>query len=109
MQAHGLARGGSLENAVVVSGAEVLNPGGLRRSDEFVRHKLLDALGDLALAGAPILGAYRSVRGGHRLTNLLLRKLFADSTNFSLKPASQSELDSLPGIRIEDSDLARVG
>ena len=55
----------------------MLNPGGLRRSDEFVRHKMLDALGDLALAGAPILGAYRGVRAGHGVTNRLLRRLFA--------------------------------
>ena len=55
----------------------MLNPGGLRRSDEFVRHKMLDALGDLALAGAPILGAYRGVRAGHGATNRLLRQLFA--------------------------------
>ena len=77
MQANGLALGGSLDNAVVVEGDRVLNPGGLRRSDECVRHKMLDALGDLALAGAPILGAYRGVRAGHGATNRLLRRLFA--------------------------------
>ena len=77
MQAHGLALGGSLDNAVVVDGAAVLNPGGFRRADECVRHKMLDALGDLALAGAPILGAYRGVRAGHGATNRLLRRLFA--------------------------------
>ena len=71
MQAAGLALGGSLDNAVVVEGDRVLNPGGLRRVDEFVRHKMLDALGDLALAGAPILGAYRGVRAGHGATNRL--------------------------------------
>ena len=77
MRAAGLALGGTLDNAVVVDGSRVLNPGGLRRSDEFVRHKMLDALGDLALAGAPILGAYRGVRAGHGATNRLLRRLFA--------------------------------
>ena len=77
MQAQGLALGGSLDNAVVVEGGAVLNPGGFRRADECVRHKMLDALGDLALAGAPILGAYRGVRAGHGATNRLLRRLFA--------------------------------
>lgn len=73
----GLTRGGSLENAVVVDGGRVLNPGGLRWPDEFVRHKLLDAVGDLALAGAPILGRYLGVKAGHDMTNRLLRALFA--------------------------------
>ena len=77
MQANGLALGGSLDNAVVVEGDTVLNPGGFRRADECVRHKMLDALGDLALAGAPILGAYRGIRAGHGATNRLLRRLFA--------------------------------
>lgn len=73
----GLALGGTLENAVVVDGDRVLTPGGLRRPDEFVRHKALDAIGDLALAGAPILGRYEGVRAGHELNNALLRGLFA--------------------------------
>jgi UDP-3-O-[3-hydroxymyristoyl] N-acetylglucosamine deacetylase len=72
----GLARGGTLENAVVVDRGRVLNPGGLRRPDEFVRHKMLDAVGDLALAGAPVIGRYEGVRAGHEITNLLLRALF---------------------------------
>jgi UDP-3-O-[3-hydroxymyristoyl] N-acetylglucosamine deacetylase len=72
----GLALGGGLENAVVVDGARVLNRGGLRRPDEFVRHKLLDAIGDLALAGAPILARYEGVKAGHEINNLLLRRLF---------------------------------
>ncbi|MEM9725960.1 MAG: UDP-3-O-acyl-N-acetylglucosamine deacetylase [Pseudomonadota bacterium] len=72
----GLCRGGSLENAIVVDGAKVLNKGGLRHQDEFVRHKMLDAIGDLALAGAPIIGRYEGVRAGHEMTNLLLRELF---------------------------------
>jgi UDP-3-O-[3-hydroxymyristoyl] N-acetylglucosamine deacetylase len=76
LRAAGLARGGSLENAIVVDGAKVLNRDGLRYSDEFVRHKMLDAVGDLALAGAPVIGRYRGVCAGHAITNLLLRKLF---------------------------------
>jgi UDP-3-O-[3-hydroxymyristoyl] N-acetylglucosamine deacetylase len=80
LRARGLARGGSLENAVVVSGERVLNEDGLRFADEFVRHKALDAIGDLYLAGAPLLGHYRSDRAGHALNNRLLRQLFADET-----------------------------
>lgn len=77
MQANGLALGGSLENAVVVDGDEVLTPGGLRHADEAVRHKMLDALGDLALAGGPLLGHYVGDKAGHAMTNTLLRELFA--------------------------------
>jgi UDP-3-O-[3-hydroxymyristoyl] N-acetylglucosamine deacetylase len=79
-RAAGLARGGSLENAVVVDGARVLNPAGLRAPDEFVRHKMLDAVGDLALAGGPIHGRFVSHRGGHALNNRLLRAVLADQT-----------------------------
>jgi UDP-3-O-[3-hydroxymyristoyl] N-acetylglucosamine deacetylase len=74
----GLARGGSLDNAVVVDGAKVLNPAGLRCPDEFVRHKMLDAVGDLALAGAAIQGRFVGSRSGHALNNKLLRALFAE-------------------------------
>ena len=76
--AKGLARGASLENAVVVGEDRVVNPEGLRFSDEFVRHKVLDAIGDLALAGLPILGCYRSWRGGHRLNVMALQALFSN-------------------------------
>jgi UDP-3-O-[3-hydroxymyristoyl] N-acetylglucosamine deacetylase len=79
LRAAGLARGGSLANAVVVDGPLVLNPGGLRRPDEFVRHKLLDVVGDLALAGHPIAGRFRASRSGHALNNRLLHALLADS------------------------------
>jgi UDP-3-O-[3-hydroxymyristoyl] N-acetylglucosamine deacetylase len=87
MQAAGLARGGSLSNAVVVDGERVLNPEGLRTPDEFVRHKLLDAVGDLALAGGPILGRFTGHRSGHAMNNRLLRALFADSTAWRLVSA----------------------
>ena len=73
----GLGRGGDLESAVIVDDGRILNPGGLRHPDEFVRHKMLDAVGDLALAGAPVIGRYRGVKAGHEITNLLLRKLFS--------------------------------
>jgi len=72
----GLGRGGGLENAVIVDNGRVLNRDGLRHPDEFVRHKMLDAVGDLALAGAPIIGRYTGVKAGHEISNLLLRKLF---------------------------------
>lgn len=82
LKAAGLARGGSLDNAVVISGNRVLNAGGLRFADEFVRHKLLDAVGDLYLAGGPIIGHFRGVRSGHSLTRRLLAALFADRGNW---------------------------
>ncbi len=78
----GLAQGGSLANAIVVDGDKVLNPEGLRWADEFVRHKLLDVVGDLALAGAPISGRFVGSRTGHALNNQLLRAVFADPANY---------------------------
>ncbi len=83
LQASGLALGGSLENAVVVDGADVLNPGGLRMHNEFVRHKILDAVGDIALSGAPLLGRLVAYKSGHALNNRLLRALFADDANWA--------------------------
>lgn len=82
LQAAGLAQGGSLDNAVVVDGARVLNPGGLRMTDEFVRHKMLDAVGDLAMAGATLHGRFIGHRSGHTLNNRVLRALFADPANW---------------------------
>ncbi len=77
LRAMGLARGGSMENAVVIDGDRVLNPEGLRRPDEFVRHKALDAIGDLFVLGAPILGRFEGVLAGHSLNNALVRALAA--------------------------------
>lgn len=88
MQSMGLARGGSLENAVVVRGSEVLNPEGLRFDDESVRHKALDAMGDLFTAGHRIIGHYHGERAGHGLTNQLLRALFADPAAWTLETVS---------------------
>ena len=79
LHAAGLGRGGSLDNVVVVSGSRVLNRGGLRYADEFVRHKLLDAVGDLYLAGGPMIGRFQGVRSGHAHTRQLLAALFADN------------------------------
>lgn len=106
MRANGLALGGTLENAVVVDGSEILSPGGLRHADEPVRHKMLDALGDLALAGAPLVGAYRGNRAGHALTNRLLRALFADPTAFRMVVCTPDMADQLPGAHVSDADLS---
>jgi UDP-3-O-[3-hydroxymyristoyl] N-acetylglucosamine deacetylase len=76
--AKGFALGASLDNALVFGDDRVINPEGMRFADECVRHKALDAIGDLGLAGAPILGAYRSFRGGHKLNVMALNALFAD-------------------------------
>ena len=75
LKSMGLARGGSLENAVVIDGDDVVNPEGLRSEDEFIRHKLLDAVGDLMLAGAPIAGYYEARQPGHAMNNKLVRAL----------------------------------
>jgi len=80
----GLARGGSPDNAVVIGADQVLNREGLRFGDEFVRHKMLDAMGDLYLAGAPIEGWFSGVRSGHALNNLLLHAVFADADAWTL-------------------------
>ena len=83
----GYALGASLENTLVVSDNRILNPEGTRFPDEFVRHKVLDAVGDLALAGAPLLGTYRSVRGGHKLNYAVLSALIADQSAWTLVEA----------------------
>ena len=84
MRSRGFALGGTLDNAVVVDGYTVINPTGLRRKDEFVRHKMLDALGDLALSGLPLLGHYVSYCAGHQLNNQLLIKLFSNHSNYEI-------------------------
>jgi UDP-3-O-[3-hydroxymyristoyl] N-acetylglucosamine deacetylase len=109
MQANGLALGGSLDNAIVVEGATVLNSGGFRRADECVRHKMLDALGDLALAGAPILGAYRGIRAGHGATNRLLRRLFATPDAWEWITLDAEAARQLPGAGVGAADLRRAG
>ncbi len=76
----GLAQGGSLINAVVVDGQKILNPEGLRIENEFVRHKILDAIGDMSLAGAPIIGHYYAYKAGHNLNQKLLKKLFSETS-----------------------------
>ena len=82
LRSNGLALGGSLENAVVVGETKILNSDGLRFKDEFVRHKILDSIGDLYLAGSPIQGYFSGSKSGHHLNNLLLRSLFSDENNY---------------------------
>ncbi|WP_435979092.1 UDP-3-O-acyl-N-acetylglucosamine deacetylase [Psychrobacter sp. DM4] len=79
-----LALGGSMDNAIVIDDARVLNAEGLRFSDEFVRHKILDALGDLYLIGYPILGRFNAYKSGHALNNLLVREILSDHDNFEI-------------------------
>lgn len=83
LQSKGLARGGSLENAVVIQNDAILNPGGLRFPDEFVRHKALDAVGDLYLAGGPFIGRYTAEQPGHKLNSMLLHALLSDPEAFA--------------------------
>ncbi len=103
MRSVGLARGGTLRNAVVVDGGTVLNPGGLRYPDEAVRHKMLDVMGDLALAAHPILGRYTGIRAGHALTNRLMRELFARPQAFRLIRCDADTVAALPGSGIGES------
>ena len=86
MRSQGLALGGSLDNAIVLDKNTVMNPGGLRHENEFIRHKLLDAVGDLYLAGGPILGAYEGAKAGHAMNNALLHALFADDDAWEIVP-----------------------
>lgn len=96
LQSQGLALGGSLDNAVVIDHYRVLNPDGLRYSDEFVRHKLLDAIGDLFLLGMPLVGKVRMHRSGHALNTALVKKVLADPRNYEVVhavPAAAEETE----------------
>lgn len=108
MRANGLALGGTYDNAVVVDGARILSPGGFRRRDEAVRHKMLDALGDLALAGRPILGRYTGNRAGHAMTNRLLRALFADPSAYRITECDSRMRRMLPGVGVRPADIPAV-
>ena len=102
--AAGLALGASLENTVAIGDDRIINREGLRYTDEFVRHKALDAVGDLALAGAPILGAFHSRRGGHRLNTLVLKALFADADAWTMIEAPRYR-----EVRHAESAIQRAG
>ena len=84
LKSAGLAKGGSLDNAVVVGEKEILNVEGLRNQKEFVNHKILDCMGDLYLSGYRIVGSLSTSQGGHGLTNKILRKLFSEKSNFTV-------------------------
>jgi len=98
MKQLGLGLGGSLDNAIVIDQDAVLNEDGLRFDDEFVRHKALDAVGDLALAGMPILGAFEGTRPGHEMNNRVLRALFADPDNYEIVNLTQAQAQTLPSL-----------
>ena len=109
MQANGLALGGAPgENAVVFDGARVVSPGGLRHSDEPVRHKMLDALGDLALAGAPVIGHYTGDKAGHTITNMLLRKLFSTPGAVQMICCGPEQAARLPGYGLHWDEIPQV-
>jgi UDP-3-O-[3-hydroxymyristoyl] N-acetylglucosamine deacetylase len=102
----GYALGSSLDNSITVHEDRILNPGGLRYDDEFVRHKLLDAIGDLALCGLPIYGRFRSYKGGHGLNALVLQGLFSSSANYEIAyaedlPLGYDALNDMPdGVEV---------
>ena len=89
---NGLAKGGSLENAIVIKEDKILNEEGLRNSKEFVNHKILDCIGDLYTSGYRIVGSIKCSRGGHYLTNQLLRKVFQNKENFSILEIKEKNL-----------------
>ncbi len=93
MHAHNLALGGSLENAVVLDDYRVVNPDGLRYPNEFVKHKMLDAIGDLYMSGHSILGSFKAYKTGHKLNNMLLRAFLSDAQNYELISWSDERAD----------------
>jgi len=101
----GLAKGGNLENAIVIKGDKILNEQGLRNEKEFVNHKILDCMGDLYLAGYKIIGKIVCSQGGHKLTNQLLRKVFQDKENFSLLEIKEK---NLPHAFVNKSHLRSI-
>lgn len=96
LRAMGLALGGSLDNAIVISGDQVLNDGGLRYDNEFVRHKVLDLIGDLMLIGGPVIGEFHCARAGHSMTLRLLQSLFADEQAWRWRELTEADLEVEP-------------
>ena len=105
LQANGLARGGSLDNAIVIDEFSILNPEGLRFPDEFVRHKLLDTLGDVALMGRPVLGHLTVYKSGHALNHRLVMKVLSDPANYDVVQARARDVEQLD---LQLGDLAGV-
>ena len=89
----GLAKGGSLDKAIVVQGDKILNEGGLRCEKEFVNHKILDLVGDFMLSGTRVIGSVECVHGGHALTNEFLRKIFSDKSNYDIVENESSSIN----------------
>ena len=104
----GFALGGGIDNAIVVGENEMTAKDGLRYTDECIRHKILDALGDLSLVGRPILGKFISCSGGHGLTNLLLRECFKRGDIFVSENFSDGDRDKLPGFDISEADKQNI-
>jgi len=98
LQSRGLALGGSLDNAIVLDDKKILNPGGLRFKDEFVKHKILDAIGDLALLGAPVVADYESFAGSHNLNHLLTKEILKDPKNYEVVDFAMAEELELVGV-----------
>lgn len=96
----GFALGSSLENSVAVDGDRILNPEGLRSADEFVSHKALDAVGDLALAGSPIIGTYRAFCPGHKMNALVLKAMFVDRSCYEMVEATQRTSSFVPDFSL---------
>ena len=94
----GLALGGSLDNAIVIDGDKILNPDGLRYENEFVRHKILDAIGDLNVFGAQILGDYEAIAGSHELNHKLSLELLSDASNYELVSLKSQESKELSRV-----------
>ena len=105
MHSRGLALGGSYDNAIVFDQGNILTPGGLRHDDEAVRHKMLDALGDLSLAGMPIIGRFVGVCAGHLVTHRLLNKLFSSPSAYKVVECSPNQLNTLPGFGVTHLDI----
>lgn len=105
LKANNLARGGSMANAIVVGEDRILNDDGLRQNDEFVKHKVLDALGDLYLAGYPIIGHYSGNRSGHALNNKLLRTLLADPSNYEMVTFDRAQDCPIPVQPVSEIDV----
>lgn len=98
LRSRGLALGGSLENAVVLDDHKILNPEGLRFKDEFVRHKILDAIGDLSLLGATVIGDYKSFAGSHNLNHKLTKEILKDPKNYEIKTLSKESFEELEKV-----------
>lgn len=97
----GLAKGGSLDNAIVVDEFSILNPDGLRFPDEFVRHKVLDALGDVSLFGRPVIGHLKAYKGGHALNHKLVQRVLSDDANYQVVHARKKDVERLD-LRLPD-------